>query len=186
MDSNKGVHINKKIKLACLTEKDISAKKNAKKFGVKNYAMSFVNNQKDTIFMRKIIGKKSFLISKIETLNAIKNLKKISKYSNAVLIDRGDLSREVPIERIPLAQEYIIKSSQKTRTPVYVATNLLETMINDLSPTRAESHDIYSTLKQGASGLVLAAESAIGINPVECVIFLKKCILGKNKKFKFF
>ena len=186
LDSNKGVHINKKIKLACLTEKDISAIKYAKKFGVKNYAMSFVNSQKDTIFMRKIIGKKSFLISKIETLNAIKNLKKISKYSNAVLIDRGDLSREVPIERIPLAQEYIIKSSQKTRTPVYVATNLLETMINDLSPTRAESHDIYSTLKQGASGLVLAAESAIGINPVECVIFLKKCILGKNKNFKFF
>ena len=58
--SNKGVHINKKIKLACLTEKDISAIKYAKKFGVENYAMSFVNNQKDTIFMRKIIGKKVF------------------------------------------------------------------------------------------------------------------------------
>ena len=186
LDSNKGVHVNKKIKLSCLTEKDISAIQYAKKFGVKNFAMSFVNNQKDTVLMRKIIGSKSFLISKIETLNAIKNLKKISKYSNAILIDRGDLSREVPIERIPLAQEYIIKSSKKTKTPVYVATNLLETMISDLSPTRAESHDIYSTLKQGASGLVLAAESAIGINPVECVIFLKKCILGKNKNFKFF
>lgn len=186
LDSNKGVHFNKKIKLSCLTEKDISAIRYAKKFGVKNFAMSFVNNEKDTALMRKIIGMKNFLISKIETLNAIKNLKKISKYSNAVLIDRGDLSREVPIERIPLAQEYIIKSSKKNRVPVFVATNLLETMIHDLSPTRAESHDIYSTLKQGASGLVLAAESAIGINPVECVIFLKKCIVEKNKSFKSF
>ena len=75
-----------------------------------------------------------------------------------------------------MAQENIIKCSKKLNTPTYIATNLLETMINDVSPTRAESHDIYSTLKQGSSGLVLAAESAIGINPVECVTFLKKCI----------
>ena len=122
------------------------------------------------------------MISKIETLNAINNLKEISKISNAVLIDRGDLSREVPIEKIPLAQEYIIKESKKNKKPVYVATNLLETMIKDSSPTRAESHDIYSTLNQGASGLVLAAESAIGKNPIECVIFLKKCISAYNAK----
>ena len=182
LESNKGVHVDKKINLFCLTEKDKSAIQYAKRFGVKNFAMSFVNSEKDVILMRKIIGKKDYLISKIETLNAIKNLKKISKYSNAVLIDRGDLSREVPIERIPLAQEHIINLSKKTKTPVFVATNLLETMINDLSPTRAESHDIYSTLKQGASGLVLAAESAIGINPAECVIFLKKCINQQYKK----
>ena len=97
------------------------------------------------------------------------------------MIDRGDLSREVPIEKIPLAQENIIKMSKKNKIPVYVATNLLETMIKDSLPTRAESHDIYSTLKQGSSGLVLAAETAIGMNPIKCVIFLKKCI----KAFSF-
>lgn len=183
LESNKGVHIDKKINLFCLTEKDKSAIKYAKEFGVKNFAMSFVNSEKDLILMRKIIGKKDYLISKIETLNAIKNFKKISQYSNAVLIDRGDLSREVPIERIPLAQEYIINLSKKTKTPVFVATNLLETMINDSQPTRAESHDIYSTLKQGAAGLVLAAESAIGLDPIACATFLKKCISQKHKKF---
>ncbi len=182
LDSNKGVHIDKSIKLNCLTEKDILAIDYAKKQGIKNFAMSFVNNGNDTSIMRKIIGNKSFLISKIETLSAIKNLYKISKKSNAVLIDRGDLSREVPIEKIPLAQEYIIKASKKNKIPVFVATNLLETMIRDSTPTRAESHDIYSTLNQGASGLVLAAESAIGKNPVECVIFLKKCISAYNAK----
>ena len=124
---------------------------------------------------------KSFLISKVETHNAIRNLKKISRLTNAILIDRGDLSREVPIEKIPMAQEHIVQTSKKNRTPVYVATNLLETMINDLSPTRAESHDIYSTLKQGAFGLVLAAETAVGKHPIECVKFLKKCIKNFNK-----
>ena len=183
LGSNKGVHIDKKINLFCLTEKDKSAILYAREFGIKNFAMSFVNSEKDVILMRKIIGKKNYLISKIETLNAIKNLKKISKYSNAVLIDRGDLSREVPIERIPLAQEYIINLSKKTKTPVFVATNLLETMIRDSQPTRAESHDIYSTLKQGASGLVLAAESAIGLDPIACATFLKKCISQQYKKF---
>ena len=176
LDSNKGVHIDKRIKLDCLTKKDYSAIKFAKKQGIKKFAMSFVNSGNDVISIRKMIGYNSFLISKIETLNAIKNFEQISKSSNAVLIDRGDLSREVPIEKIPLAQENIIELSKKNKIPVYVATNLLETMINDVSPTRAESHDIYSTLKQGSSGLVLAAESAIGINPVECVTFLKKCI----------
>ena len=126
---------------------------------------------------------KSFLISKIETLNAIKNLKKISIFSNAILIDRGDLSREVSIEKIPLAQKYIVDFAKKSNIPVYIATNLLETMVKDLSPTRAESHDIYSTLNQGAFGLVLA-ETAIGKYPVECVKFLKKCIKIYNKSFK--
>ncbi len=184
LESNKGVHIDYKINLSCLTEKDISAINYSMKRGIKNFAMSFVNSAKDIQSIRKIIGKKSFLISKIETLNAIKNLKKISTFSNAILIDRGDLSREVSIEKIPLAQKYIVDFAKKNSIPVYIATNLLETMVKDLSPTRAESHDIYSTLNQGAFGLVLAAETAIGKYPVECVKFLKKCIKIYNKSFK--
>jgi len=106
----------------------------------------------------------------------LKNLTKITKSSNALLIDRGDLSRYVPIEEIPVKQNMIINKAKKLRKPVYVATNLLETMIKESLPTRAESQDIYSTLKQGTKGLVLAAETAIGKNPIQCVNFLKKCI----------
>jgi pyruvate kinase len=182
LESNKGVHINKKIKLNCLTNKDKSAIIYAKKIGINNFAMSFVNHPDDIKSIRKIIGYKSYLISKIETLDALKNIKKISKASNALLIDRGDLSREVPIEKIPVAQEYVLNNFKKGKIPVFVATNLLETMIKTSLPTRAESHDIYSTLKSGASGLVLAAESAIGTNPVECVKFLKKCVNVFNEK----
>jgi len=158
----------------------------SRKFNIKYFAISFVNHQDDLEEVKKIVGQDSFVISKIETQNAIINLDKISKHSNALLIDRGDLSRYVPIEKVPMAQENIINRSKKLNIPTYVATNLLENMIKENQPTRAESHDVYSTLKEGAKGLVLAAETAIGANPVECVRFLKRCIkvFERSKKKK--
>ena len=180
LESKKGVHIKCKIKLPALTDKDIFALKIATKYNINYFAISFVNSHEDLIFVKKYINKNSKIISKIETNNAIKNLRNISKFSTALLIDRGDLSRYIPIEQIPLAQEQVINFLNKINKPTYVATNLLETMIEQSLPTRAESHDVYSTLKQGAKGLVLAAETAIGKDPVACVKFLKKCI----KEFK--
>jgi len=188
LDSNKGVHFSSAIKLPPLTEKDIEALKISIKMKINIFAISFVNRKSDISKVKKIVGSKSKIISKIETKNALKNLTEISNDSNAILIDRGDLSRYIPIEKIPLAQEYILKKS-KNKIPVYVATNLLETMIKENEPTRAESHDIFSTLKQGASGLVLAAETAIGRNPSGTVNFLKKCINTfskyKSNKLKY-
>ena len=176
LQSKKGVHINYPIRLNPLTEKDIYALKLGKLLGIKNFAISFVNNHKDIYDVKKIIGNNNKIISKIETLNAVRDLKEIAKVSTSLLIDRGDLSRYIPIEQIPLAQEMIIRNAKRVNKPVYVATNLLENMIENSQPTRAESNDIYSSLKQGAKGLVLAAETAIGKDPVNCVSFLKKCI----------
>ena len=188
LESKKGVHIHSKINLPCLTEKDKYALNLARKLNIKYYAISFVNNHNDLEEVIKIVGQDSFIISKIETQNAIINLDKISKHSSALLIDRGDLSRYVPIEKVPMAQENIIKRSQRLNISTYVATNLLENMIKENQPTRAESHDVYSTLKEGAKGLVLAAETAIGKNPIECVRFIKRCISvfkRKNNKQMF-
>ena len=154
LESNKSVHFNCKIKLPALTDKDIAAIKYSRKAGIKIFAMSCVNELKDLEDIRKLIGKKAFLISKIETDNAIKNLKSILKKSNALLIDRGDLSRYVRIEKIPLAQRYICNVAKQNKTPVYVATNLLESMVKNTQPTRAESNDIFTTLENGADGLV--------------------------------
>ena len=150
--------MNKNIKLPALTEKDIFALNLGKKMGIKYYAISFVNNHKDIDEVKKLVKSKNFIISKIETKKALNDLKKISQSSSALLIDRGDLSRYIPIEEIPIIQEKIIANGKKNNTPVYVATNLLENMIKNNEPTRAESNDVFSTLKQGASGLVLAAE----------------------------
>lgn len=183
LESNKGVHVSNSLNLNALTEKDIKAIEIANKYKIKFYAMSFVNKGSDVELLKEKLKNKSFIISKIETQNALKNLSSISKKSSALLIDRGDLSRYVSIEKIPIIQESIARFSKKRKKPLYVATNLLETMIQQTQPTRAESHDIYSTLKQGVQGLVLAAETAIGKDPVGCVKFLKKCInnFKKNK-----
>jgi len=186
LESNKAVHINQNINLPALTAKDLFAIDLAIKNGIKFFAMSFVNKENDIKQIRKLIKNNTFLISKIETRSALQNLEKISKKSDALLIDRGDLSRYVPIEEIPTAQEKIINHGKEKNVPIYVATNLLETMIKEHQPTRAESHDIYSTLKQGASGLVLAAETAIGRNPIDCVKFLKKSISVFKKQNKLF
>ena len=185
LESNKGVHFSdSNLNLSPLTEKDEKAIIYAKKAGIKYFAMSFVNESQDVDLLRHLAGKNIKVISKIETKNALKNLNKIIDKSDAILIDRGDLSRYVPIYQIPIAQEYVIEIANKKSTPVYVATNLLETMIEKSEPTRAESHDIYSSLKKGADGLVLAAETAIGKFPVECVDFLNNCIKAHNKRFK--
>ncbi len=173
---NKGVHFQQEIKLDGLTDKDIEAIKIAKKHKINIFALSFANNPQSVKYFRTLIGKRSFLISKIESLSALKNLNSIITNSNAILIDRGDLSRYVPIEAIPVIQKKIIKKSKKLKTECYVATNLLESMIQNNAPTRAESNDINITLESGASGLVLAAETAIGKYPNECVNFLKNCI----------
>ena len=178
IEPNKGVHFHDlDIKLPPLTMKDINAIKIAKEIGVKNYALSFTNSHLDVKKFRSLLPKKSFLISKIETKKALKNLKKIVNFSDEILIDRGDLSRYVPIYKIPIEQMKILKTSSK---PVNIATNLLETMIDKKTPTRAEANDIYQSIYHGAKGLVLAAETAIGKYPVESVKFIKKCIQVYN------
>ena len=96
--------------------------------------------------------------------------------ADEILIDRGDLSRQIPIEGIPGAQKSIISRARKIGRKVYVATNLLETMVSSPQPTRAEVNDIFNTLADGADGLVLAAETAIGAYPVECANMIVKMI----------
>ena len=187
LDSNKGVHFSCNVNLDFLTKKDLQCISTAKNYGIKNYALSFTNNHLDVVRFRKLIGKESFLISKIETKKAIKNIKKILKFSDAILIDRGDLSRYVSVAKIPTAQLKILKISNKVNKEVFIATNLLETMVNSKLPTRAESNDIFFSLISGASGLVLAAETAIGKYPIQCLNFINDCIKSfKNYKKNYF
>lgn len=183
LESNKGVHINQNIKLNALTKKDLKGIEIAIENKINFFALSFANQSKDVDYLKKLITYKTFIISKIETKNSIKNLHEITNKSNALLIDRGDLSRYISLAKIPYAQNYIINLGKKKRKPVFVATNLLENMIKHSSPTRAECNDIYNALNQGVNGLVLAAESAIGNDPVKCVEFLKNSIIA-HRLFK--
>jgi len=126
LESNKGVHIDADLNLDPLTNKDKKALEIAKKLKIKNFAVSFVNHQNDLDKVRKLVGNKVNIISKIETINAIKNLRQISKKSDALLIDRGDLSRYIPVETIPSAQEYIVKITKKMKKVIiYVFLKLI-------------------------------------------------------------
>lgn len=180
LENNKGVHIiNRKIKLNFLTKKDLQAIKVGKNFNIKNFALSFTNSYKDIINFKKLL-KSENKIYKIETSKAINNFEKMLKYGDNFLIDRGDLSKDILIENIPIAQRKIIsKAKRKKNKNIFIATNFLESMIINSYPTRAEANDIYNSIEMGAAGIVLAAETAIGHYPKECVSFVNKII----KKF---
>jgi len=174
--SNKAADVDRDLLFDPLTEKDRKAIKIGLKNNVKNFAMSFANTSQDVELMRDLCGPEANIICKIESPSGLKNLKDIIGRTDEILIDRGDLSRRVPIERIPLFQRRIISIARSMDTPVYVATNLLESMITTESPTRAEVNDVISTLEMGANGLVLAAETAIGTNPIKAVQMIRSLI----------
>ena len=184
LENNKGIHIeNRKIKLNYLTQKDFGAIRIGKKFKIKNYALSFTNSTDDIINFNKLLKGKN-KIFKIETLKATKNFRTILKKGDDFLIDRGDLSKDIKVETIPIVQRNLFKLKKKFKDKkIFVATNLLESMLENNYPTRGEVNDIYSSLEMGADGLVLAAETAIGKYPKDAVIFLQKIIKAfkKNK-----
>ena len=183
LENNKGIYlVNRKIKLDYLTDKDFKAIEIGKKNKIRYYALSFVNSHIDVINFNKIL-KNEIKIFKLETNSAMKNLNRIMQAGKNFLIDRGDLSKEIEIENIPIAQRKILKYTKKNKN-IYIATNFLESMIEKNFPTRAEVNDIYNALELGAKGIVLAAETAIGKYPIECVLLLKK-IFKKFKKVKW-
>lgn len=168
--SNKGVATDRIIEdLPAFSEKTLKALELAREIRLDHFAFSFASKKEDVVRLRNFFPYPVFITSKIESRAGLSNLEEICQASDAILIDRGDLSREVPLPKIALIQRHVLDVAKKIGTPVYVATNLLESMLNDLQPTRAEINDITSTVLSGAQGLVLAAETAVGRHPVESV-----------------
>jgi len=174
--SNKGIGADREIALPPLTSRDHQAVELARSLGIDLFALSFVRNENSVFSFRQIVGADSTIISKVETLEALRHLDGIVAASDAILIDRGDLSRQVPVEDLPFIQKQIIARAHLKPVPVYVATNLLESMMTSPRPMRAEMSDISTTLTDGANGLVLAAETAIGQYPVRCVAMVRRLI----------
>ena len=181
LENNKGVHLeNRKLKLNFLTDKDFRSIKIAEKLKIKHFALSFTNSHEDVIKFNKLL-KNKVKIFKLESKSALKNLDKILKVGKKFLIDRGDLSKEISTEMIPIAQRKINLLAKRKKKDIYVATNFLESMLKNNYPTRGEVNDIYNTLELGSKGVVLAAETAIGKFPINSVKFLKKIIKIFNK-----
>ena len=174
--SNKAVNVDREIPLDVITPKDKAAIKIGLDIGVRQFALSFTNSPEDVDAMRGLVGQESNLICKIESIKGVLNLDGILSRADQILIDRGDLSREVPIEKIPFIQRKIVSRAKSKNVPAFVATNLLESMTKTKNPTRAEVNDVASTLLMGADGLVLAAETAIGKYPLGAVRMVNSVI----------
>jgi pyruvate kinase len=170
------------VEMPALTEKDRQALTIGRKMGVRYVALSFANRAADVDVVRALAGAEAMVTSKIECLSGLRHLPEITAKSDALLIDRGDLSRQVNIERIPALQKDIIRHAKLVGKRVYVATNLLESMVTSPNPTRAEVNDVFNTLMDGADGLVLAAETAIGAFPVAAAMMVKKVIREYEQK----
>jgi pyruvate kinase len=167
--SNRAVTIEPPPRLPPFTDHDVSAIEVSARHGIRHFALSFANDADDVASFRDALPPDSYVIAKIENRTGVSNVEGITSAADAVLIDRGDLSREVAIEYVPVYQKHIIRCANALNTPVFVATNLLESMIKSRVPTVAEANDIVNTLYDGAHGLVLAAETAIGEHPVQSV-----------------
>lgn len=176
--SSKAVNLDRQITLPALSPKDEAAIQIGLRHGLRHFALSFANARKDVEYFRQRVGQKAYMICKIESTQGVQNVDEILELSDAILIDRGDLSREEPLEKIPFLQKFLISKAKSKKKPVYVATNLLESMLTSKKPTRAEVNDVMNTLLDGADGLVLAAETAIGQYPIQCASMVTKLIKG--------
>lgn len=174
--SNKAVTVDPPPALPALSGKDLAAIEIGARLGVRAYALSFAGSAEDVARLRTLAPDGSLIIAKIESRVGVRRMDEIIAATDAVLIDRGDLSREVPLEHVPYYQKAIVRRANRWNRPVYVATNLLESMVTNRTPTIAEANDLANTLLDGVHGLVLAAETAVGIDPVGSVDMVLRAI----------
>ncbi|MGH2704201.1 MAG: pyruvate kinase [Actinomycetota bacterium] len=174
--SNKAVVVEPAPPLPTLSQRDLAGIQVGAQLGITHYAMSFARSADDVALIRRLAPPGSYIIGKIESSAGVRGMDGIITAADAVLIDRGDLSKEIPLEYVPFYQKAIVRRANRWTKPVFVATNLLESMTANRTPTVAEANDIANTLLDGVHGLVLAAETAIGIDPVGSVAMVGRLI----------
>jgi pyruvate kinase len=174
LQSRKGVNLpNTNISLPALTLKDKEDVMFAIKQEVDWIALSFVRKAEDIIELQAIIEAHSEykipIIAKIEKPEAVRNIDKILAYCDGLMVARGDLGVEIPAEEVPLIQKRLVLEAKKARVPAIIATQMMESMIHSLTPTRAEVNDVANSVMDGADAVMLSAETSMGEYPVEVV-----------------
>jgi pyruvate kinase len=177
ISDRKGVNVPSVVlPLSPLTEKDREDLEFGLGLGVDWVALSFVQRPEDIVEARKIVGDRAWIIAKLEKPAAIHELERIVALADGVMVARGDLGVELPIEEVPELQRMIVRSCRRAGKPVIVATQMLESMIHAPLPTRAEVSDIATAIYDGVDAVMLSAESASGDFPVEAVAMMNRII----------
>ncbi|MCO6147444.1 pyruvate kinase [Flavobacterium sp. NRK1] len=174
LKSKKGVNLpNTKVSLPALTQKDIRDAIFACKEKVDWIALSFVRTPKDLEELQDLISEHSEhkipIIAKIEKPEGVENIDKIVAFCDGLMVARGDLGVEIPAQEVPLIQKKLINRAKTARIPVIVATQMMETMITSLTPTRAEVNDVANSVMDGADAVMLSGETSVGNYPVQVI-----------------
>jgi pyruvate kinase len=186
LSGEKGINVpGVKLSAESLTQKD----RHDLEFGIHNkvdyIALSFVREASDIAELRKILkahGSKARIIAKIETTDAVRNIDSIIEASDGIMVARGDLAIEIGIEKVPMVQKIIIHKCNVAGKMVIVATQMLESMVTNPTPTRAEVSDIANAVMDGATAIMLSEETAVGIHPVEAVKVMSRVIREVEKE----
>lgn len=183
--SKKGINLpNTKISLPCLTEKDLKDLDFALDQDLDWIGLSFVRNARDIIELKHIIQereKHARVVAKIEKPEAIQEIDDIIRETDALMVARGDLGVEIPMQNVPLIQKMLIKKCMRNAKPVIVATQMMESMITSITPTRAEVNDVANAVMDGADAVMLSAETSVGKFPVKVIQAMAKIVKEVEK-----
>ncbi|HEX8331817.1 MAG TPA: pyruvate kinase [Segetibacter sp.] len=189
LSSKKGINLpDTKISLPALTEKDLADLEFIIEQKIDWVALSFVRNVKDIVILRSKLDEKrskTKIIAKIEKPEAIANIRDIIVESDAIMIARGDLGVELPVEKVPLIQKDIIRKCLHRAKPVIVATQMMESMIDRVKPNRSETTDVANAVLEGADAVMLSGETAAGNHPALVVETMRKIIMEVEKQYRY-
>ena len=186
LGSRKGVNLpHTNISLPSMTDKDIDDAIVALENGADWIALSFVRQVSDVIELKQLIRRKkkhAYVIAKIEKAQAVRNIDQIIKEADAIMVARGDLGVEMDFAQVPLIQKEIVEKSIDNKKPVIIATQMMESMVNNFRPTRAEATDVANAVLDGADTLMLSAETAVGKYPVTVIEAMHHIIQSTEEK----
>lgn len=180
LSSKKGVNLpNTKISLPCLTAKDLRDLEFALEQDFDWIGLSFVRSVTDIVELKDFIkraGKRARVVAKIEKPEAILDIDNIIDVADAIMVARGDLGVELPMERVPLLQKMIVNKCIEIGRPVIIATQMMESMITSYTPTRAEVNDVANAVMDGADAVMLSAETSVGKYPAKVISIMRRII----------
>lgn len=177
ISNHKGVNVpDAVLDMSPLTEKDLEDLRYGLQLGVDWVALSFVQRPQDIAEARKLIAGRAAIMAKLEKPMVLDSLDEIVDLSDAIMVARGDLGVEIPPEDVPSLQKRMVNVCREAGKPVIIATQMLESMIDSPSPTRAEASDVATAVYDGADAVMLSAETAVGAYPVEAVAMMDRII----------
>jgi pyruvate kinase len=173
------------VNVPALSEKDIEDLRFGLRMGADMVALSFVRDAKDVKDVHRVMdeeGRRVPVIAKVEKPQAVENMREVVDAFDGVMVARGDLAVEYPLERVPVVQKHLVELCRRNAKPVIVATQMMESMINSSRPTRAEASDVANAILDGADAVMLSAESSVGKYPIETVKTMSKIVAAAEEE----